>query len=135
MPLRNVIALTAVGEADSLGLTGMTATINTGQNRVNSGVTTFGSDLVGVFIWPEQYDVWLPNNSRLPTLLKLDEDDPSYSVALILADQALAGTLEDVTNGSTHYVNPKLVRILPSWAAGKPLFTCGLQIYFRVKPY
>lgn len=132
---RNVIAMTAVGEADDLGLTGMTATINTAQNRVNSGVTTFGVDLVGVLTWPWQYSTLNANNPRLPFLLKMNDNDPMYAAALILADQALAGTLEDITSGSTHYVNPKLVDPLPDWATGIPRFTCGQQLYFRVSPY
>lgn len=132
---RNIIALVAVGESDSLGLTGMTATINTGQNRVNSGVTTFGSDLVGVFTFRDQYSCLRTDNARLPYLLKLTDDDPMYGAALVLADQALSGTLKDITNGSTHYFAPNEVESPPDWAVGPPRFTCGNQLYYRVKPY
>lgn len=132
---RDIIAITACGEAENLGLTGMTATINTGQNRVNSGIQTFGSDLVGVFTFRDQYSCLRPDNARLPYLLKLTDDDPTYSAALVLADQALAGTLSDLTHGSTHYFAPNEVESPPDWAVGPPRFTCGNQLYYRVKPY
>lgn len=132
---RQVIAMCAVGEADSLGLTGMTATINTGQNRVNSCVTTFGRDLVGVFTWPWQYSCFNADNPRLPFLFKMGDSDAMFSAALVLADQALAGTLKDITDRSTHYVNWKTVNPMPEWATGTPRFICGPHNYYRVSPY
>jgi hypothetical protein len=135
MPLREVIARTAVGEADILGLKGMQATINTGQNRVNSGVRTFGSDLVGVFTWPEQYSCWNPDNQRMPFLLKMSDDDPMLSAALVLADQALAGTLPDITNSSTHYFNHLIVDRPPDSYQGVNLFVLDPHWYYRAKPY
>ena len=135
MPLREVIARTAVGEADILGLRGMQATINTGQNRVNSGVKTFGSDLVGVFTWPWQYSVWNAGNPRIPFLLKMTDDDANFSAALALADQALAGTLEDITNASTHYFNHLTVDPPPDSYQGVNLFVLEPHWYYRAAPY
>lgn len=135
MPPREVIARTAVGEADSLGSTGMQATINTGQNRVNSGVRTFGSDLVGVFTFPEQYSVWNEGNARIPFLLKMDRDDYSFCMALDLADQTLAGELKDITNSSTHYFNHLTVRHYPLSYLGVNLFVLEPHFYYRAAPY
>jgi len=135
MPPREVIARTAVGEADSLGNAGMQATINTAQNRVNSGVKNFGIDLVGCLTFPWQYSVWNAGNARIPFLLKMDRDDYSFCMALDLADQALAGTLDDITNGSTHYFNHLTVKNYPSSYLGINLFELEPHWYYRAKPY
>jgi N-acetylmuramoyl-L-alanine amidase len=131
LPTREKIARTAWGEADILGLTGMQATINTGQNRIASGETWWGDDLDSVFIHPWQYSCWNSDNKRLPAILSVDETDPNFADALGLADQALAGNLIDITDNSTHYFNHLIVNPPPASFQGTPLFVLEPHWYYR----
>jgi cell wall hydrolase len=120
---REVIAMTAKMEADILGAKGMQATINTVQNRLASGYTWWGNDLRDICLYAahdqpwHQYSCWNFDNSRLPKILSADPLEPLYAAALQLADEAMAGLLDDITNGSTHYVNHLIVHPLPKWAS------------------
>lgn len=141
-PAREVIALTALGEADCLGDVGMIATINTGQNRLSSGIKWWGNDLPSIFLHAgktgiHQYSCWNADNPRLPSLLEIRETNPKpqygspFCDALMFADEAMAGTLADITNGATHYYSTDIPK--PSWARGRePTFTLGKHVYYRI---
>lgn len=137
---RQAIALTAVGEADILGVVGLQATINTIQNRFASGERWWGHDLRSIALCQaanaphvHQYSCWNGSNPRLPALLATSELDKSYAAALALADEALAGDLADLTDGSTHYVNHELVDPLPDWATdANKRWTLEPHWYYRV---
>jgi N-acetylmuramoyl-L-alanine amidase len=130
---QQVLALTAYMEADSMGWRGMTATLNTVQNRLSSGVVWWGKSHRDICLKPWQYSCWNADNKRLAYLLsKLPVNDMVYSTSLALARLTLSGTLGDVTGGATHYVNHELVRPLPKWAAGAPLYKLEPHWYYRV---
>lgn len=137
MPAQEVIARTAYGESDCLGLKGMCATINTMQNRLKSGVKWWGKTLKDIALYKidapyHQYSVWNSDNKRLPHILSVTDADDNYMLALTLADTALSGELADITKGATHYYNPDIVKT-PSWARGRSsVFQLGSTMFYRV---
>jgi len=128
---QEVIAKTAWGEARSLGSDGMQATINTGQNRVASGVHWWGTTLRSVFLYPYQYSCWLTGDPNRSKLLQVTESDPQYAIAMQLASAALSGSLPDITGGADSYYAISLPKP-PKWAEGlSPCFEIGAHLYFR----
>jgi len=128
---RNVIARVAWGENRCLGRSGMQATVNTGENRVASGRTWWGSTLRGVFVHPYQYSCLNPGDPNLSKLLAVAEDDPQFQIALELADSAIAGTLPDITGGADSYVAGSLQN-LPEWAQNlNPTAIIGGTRFYR----
>jgi N-acetylmuramoyl-L-alanine amidase len=126
---REAIARTAWGESDCLGTLGIWATINTGQNRLNSGIRWWGHDLKSIFLHAgktgiHQYSCWNADNPRLQKILALTEENPIYREALDLADFALAGNLADITCHASHYYNHEIIKTPPSWARGRT--TCWI---------
>jgi len=53
------------------------------------------------------------------TLFDVKKDSADYKEANVIAKKAIEGSLEDVTKGATHFINPKVVMDrgdkLPSW--------------------
>lgn len=128
---REIIALTAWGEARGLGSEGMQATINTGCNRVQSGITWWGKTLREVFLKPWQYSCWNATDPNRPKLLSVDAFNPKYSIALGLADTALSGQLDDLTNQADSYYDDRMPS-MPVWAHGlAPCFIYDTQRYFK----
>lgn len=116
----NIIARTCWAEARSDGQEGMHAVLNSGQNRLSSGRTWWGSTLRGIFLYPYQYSCWNSSDPNRSQLLSVTEEDPLFVIALQLADQAIAGTLFDIVQGSDSYFNPAGAAH-PSWAKGDPV--------------
>jgi hypothetical protein len=106
-----VLALTALGESESLGEQGMTETICVAVNRAKANIKWMGgSDLRTVCLFPNQFDCWWPqsNNDDRDRIMQIGLDNPMYGpylVALGIAGRAISGTLIDVTNGAVSYVD------------------------------
>jgi hypothetical protein len=98
-----ILALTGVGESESLGEKGMQQTINTVMNRAAADVDWMGgSDVRTVCLQPGQYDCWNPGNDR-DRIISIGTSKPDYQpyvTALGLAESAVAGSLPDITNGA-----------------------------------
>lgn len=135
MTPREKIARTAWGEARGLGITGMTATMNTMANRLASKRTWWGNSLESIATFGRhgifQYSCWNLKDPNDQKLLNVTSDDVQYQQALVLADQLLAGTLPDVTNGADSYFDKRLPR-WPVWYLGlSPCWTLGPHLYFN----
>lgn len=134
----NIIARTAWGENRSLGRAGMQGTINSGQNRMASGVRWWeqwspspADTLRSVFLFHAQYSCWDDGDLNRSKLMAVTPADPQFAVALELAAMALAGTLPDVTNGADSYVAGSLKK-LPRWANGlEPVAVIGGTKFYR----
>lgn len=106
-----ILALTAVGESDSLGIRGMTQTINTIMNRAAANISWMGgSDVRQVCLQKGQYNCWWPqfNNADRERILDIGTKNPTYGPyldALRLSESAIAGSLADTVNGSVSYVD------------------------------
>lgn len=128
---QEIVARTAWGEARGIGSDGMRATINTGQNRVASGVHWWGTTLRSVLIHPWQYSCWNHNDPNRSKLLSVTAADAEFAIALELAAHALAGVLVDITNGADSYYASSMPTP-PKWAEGlSPCFEIGNQLYFQ----
>ena len=128
---RQVLAYTAWGEARSLGEQGMTATLDTINNRHASGRTWWGSSLRGIALAHYQYSCWNVNDPNLPKMLAVDPKDQQLIIAYDLVDQLLAGTLADITSGADSYFDKRLPR-WPVWYLGlNPCFSLGPHLYFN----
>jgi hypothetical protein len=70
---------------------------------------------------------WNPGSGNDPA--RFDAKSPAYQQAQALAKGVLNGTIQDQTQGATHFVSPggqaALGRSMPSWAKGDPLASIG----------
>lgn len=105
----DTIARTAWGEARNQGARGMQAVINVILNRA-AHPGWWGSDPVSVCRAPWQFSCWNFADPNRAALMAVCDRDPEFSTALILARQALAGNLVDITGGADSY-----------YAAGTPV--------------
>jgi hypothetical protein len=138
LTVQQVLALTAVGESDDLGETGMTETICTAINRAKANLEWMGgSDVKAVCLARNQYDVWWPQtgNADRQRVLDIAQNNPSYRpyiAALGLAANALAGDLADVTNNAVSYYDSDECPE-PGWAKGKtPCHVNGARIFYNL---
>lgn len=104
-----ILALTAIGESEELGETGMTQTINSVMNRVAANKPWMGgSNARDVCLQKGQYDCWdagMDDRQRILSIGARNQTYGPYLVALRLAQSALAGNLADTTNHAVSYVD------------------------------
>jgi hypothetical protein len=113
---RTILALTARGEFDENGVPGWTTILNVIVNRSLTGQRRWNADLRHLCLQYEQFDCWFPGPD-CNRIMAIPSNDPDLQVALGLADQALAGTLVDLTDGATSYYDTSISP--PYWAVGK----------------
>lgn len=133
---QQILALTAVGESDKLGETGMTETICTVMNRVIANLHWMGgSNARNVCLAHDQYDVWWPvsGNPDRQRVLNIAAKTPSYGPyigALGIAANALAGDLADVTNGAVSYYDSDVCDCPEDMVGKTPCYVNGARIFF-----
>ena len=75
---------------------------------------------------PYQFSCW---NQGDPTRAIIDTDKAIFRQALNIAQEAIAGALDDRTQGATHY---KVIGVNAAWAEGKtPCFTEGHHEFYN----
>lgn len=127
---QEIIAKTAWGECRGGGNNGMQGVVNTGFNRIRSGIIWWGQTPREVFLHPFQYSCWNATDPNRPKLFSVTEDDPQYASAMSLATFALAGTLPDIVSMADSYFSNLLPK-LPKWAEGlTPVATIGHHQYY-----
>lgn len=103
---QEILALTALGESESLGPDGMKQTLGTVMNRARANLRWMGGgNMRDICLRPNQYQCWDPGGDRRRIMdigLQNQLYGP-YVTALSLAQSALDGTLVDVTNGAVSY--------------------------------
>jgi N-acetylmuramoyl-L-alanine amidase len=136
-----VLARTIYGENRDHGTEGMQSVANVVMNRVASGITWWGHDVLSVCLKPEQFSVWnpltkpalFPPDSDYEATVSASETDPDYVQCLQVARQAIAGTLPDITGGATSYIDESLPQPWPSWASASAETTrVGGQVFYKV---
>lgn len=131
-PVTHIMAQTLFGEARGCGAAGMRNVAAVIMNRVHHP-RWWGNDVVSVCLAPEQFSCWNKNDPNLPKLKKVTAADPTFSVALGIAEAAIAGKLVDETNGADSYYAASMSRP-PSWAArAVRTFADGWHLFFRVE--
>ncbi len=120
---RDYLIRTIVFEASGEPEEGKAAVAHVILNRKRSG--RWGDNIKDVVTHPWQFEPWM---TRRREMERLSRNDPRYRDAARIADAVLTGEMPDPTAGSTHFLNPIVVRArrggsLPEWARdkGKPI--------------
>lgn len=126
------LALAAFAEARDQGPTGMALVVQAVINRVDHSkypktpceVIHAPGQFEGIYTWAYPREPW-------------NVDRKSWHKALSITQQVIDGTFHTPPecHGSTHFLNPQLLRRLPRWAAGHPEFrrTCRFQDHVFIK--
>lgn len=131
----DVFARTIWGEARGEGPNGMEAVADVILNRVKAaqdrGGYWWGDNIISVCQKPYQFSCWNRSDSNYKLLQAVTEkSDIYYATAIRVARRAVAGTLDDITGGATHY---HAQGILPDWASGQtPTATIGHHIFYKL---
>ena len=107
------------GEAEGEGATGMQAVGNVVMNRVDAD-SKYGADAQDIIMEQNQFSS-ISDPKRLEAMMNLSLDNPEYIQALEISKKLLAGELEDITNGATHFYNPKIVDMNTKWIKEYPV--------------
>lgn len=128
---QDVMARTLWGEARGEGDTGMEAVASVIINRINSGITWWGSDVKSVCLAPYQFSCWNKSDPNLPKLVAVTQADPAYASALDIASRAINGDLADATGAATNYYDRRMPEP-PKWALGlNPTAEIGHHLFFK----
>lgn len=125
-----MLARTLWGEARGEGRRGLEAVANVIMNRARNP-RWWGRDVVSVCKKPWQFSAWNPDDKNRRPMLAVTRADAQFAVALEVARQAIAGTLEDRTKNSDHYHEQS---IRPVWSRGKRATAhIGRHKFFRLE--
>ena len=130
----DVLARTLWGEARGEGTEGMKAVASVILNRAvvaqKKGKFWWGNNIIQICQKPYQFSCWNRSDPNFRKLQSVDEKDLYFATALRVAHRAVAGVLEDVTGGATHY---HASSILPYWAKGKaPSSVIGAHKFYNL---
>lgn len=130
---RDLAVRTMIGEAGNQGDKGLAGVGAVILNRLNDG--SYGKTIGDVVLAPKQFEPWA---TRSGELLNYSDKDPKYQRAAKIFDQVAGGQMEDPTGGSTHFLNPDIVRqrsgALPGWASGEPTAVIGQHAFYTPGP-
>ena len=118
-PTVDIMARLIWGEAEGEGATGMQAVGNVVMNRVDAD-SKYGADAQDIIMEQNQFSS-ISDPKRLEAMMNLSLDNPEYIQALEISKKLLAGELEDITNGATHFYNPKIVDMNTKWIKEYPV--------------
>ena len=119
------LARTIYGEARGEGVKGMQAVANVVMNRVKAG-GWYGASVKDVVLKPKQFSCWNENDPNRAIILAAN--DAQLAQARSIAEQAIAGTLPDITGGATNY---HAKSITPYWAASMTkTATIGNHVFY-----
>jgi N-acetylmuramoyl-L-alanine amidase len=130
----DVLARTLWGEARGEGDAGMQAVACVVLNRVavtqEKGTYWWGHNVIQVCQKPYQFSCWNRADTNFRKLQAADETDLYFATALRIARRALAGTLDDITNGATHY---HAKSVTPYWSRNEtPAAVIGNHVFYRL---
>ena len=108
----DIMARTLYGEARGEGERGMQAVANVIMNRVKAA-SWYGASVKDVCLKPYQFSCWNSNDPNRAIILSAT--DAQLKTARKVAEQAINGTLKDITGGATHYYADSIAA--PYWAA------------------
>lgn len=80
---------------------------------------------------PWQFSCWNRDDPNRKIIIAVTMENKRFAECYEIAQAACDGALEDITNGATHYYNPKACA-QPNWAKGKtPCATVGAHLFFN----
>ncbi len=119
----DILARTLWAEARGEGLVGMKAVACVILNRLKKpGWWSRHKDNIpddtieAVCRDPYQFSCWNKDDPNLPQLLAVTREDKAFDNAWLLAEIAVDGKLDDITNGATSYYSTTM-KNPPYWAA------------------
>ena len=122
----NIMAATLIGEAGGEGIKGMQAVANVIMNRADGDFAKTGL----VCVRPYQFSMWNKKQDQIESVVAKAQQHPRWKDAMLLVQQAKDGTLQDITDGSTFYFNPKLAK--PSWASDfEKTTSIGNHVFYK----
>lgn len=130
----DVLARTLWGEARGEGSAGMQAVASVILNRVqvadDHGKYWWGNNIIQVCQKPYQFSCWNRSDPNFKKLSSVDEGDLYFATALRIARRAVAGCIEDITQGATHY---HAAGVSPYWAKNEsPCAVVENHIFYRL---
>lgn len=149
MPIDQLIALTAYGEAANQGTEGLIAVMNVVKNRTIDAANYADKEISmlansiwhGVILKAKQFSAYNLSDPVRATLNKFASNfqsyvssNPTLANAYQLAQKLLNGELFDNTNGATHY---HTTSVLPSWASsiGPVVAQIGDHIFYQASSF
>lgn len=142
MNAREILAATLWSEDRGGGSEGMEPIAGVILNRV-ARPAWWGDDVIGVCLHQGQFSGWHWADPNFRPLLTVDETNPSYALALVIADRALAGTPVNRANGASHYFARAIGGHPPDWywfnpqiktGARSPCFETKHHLFFAIGP-
>jgi len=111
------LILTVYGEARGEGMIGMRAVTHVILNRVRKQRTKWGTNIKEVCLKKKQFSYWNKHELHDARPKIRDFFDAGLAVFRGLHEYIYEGV--DLTNGATHYYNPRRVKRKPPWSIGK----------------
>ena len=102
--MEDILARVLWGEAEGEGADGMQAVGNVIMNRVERD-SKYDADAQDIVMEYKQFSS-VGDPKRLEAMMNLSKDNPEYIQALEISKKLLAGEMEDITGGATHFYNP-----------------------------
>lgn len=129
----DVLARTVWGEARGESVRGKEAVAAVVMNRVRRagarGRYWWGSSVVEVCRRPWQFSCWNESDPNAAKCGAVTVEDRNFRACLRIARRAIAGVLDDPTNGATHYHRTGL---LPPWTRGRtPSAAIGNHLFYN----
>ena len=117
-PVVDILARVIWGEAEGEGAEGMQAVGNVILNRANIK----NKNIPEVMFRKDQFSA-IGDKNRFNSMINLSPDNPQYIQALEISKKLLAGELDDITNGATHFYNPNTANMELDWIKQYPVVT------------
>ena len=114
----DILARVIWGEAEGEGAEGMQAVGNVILNRANIK----NKNIPEVMFRKDQFSA-IGDKNRFNSMINLSPDNPEYIQALEISKKLLAGELDDITNGATHFYNPNTANMELDWIKQYPVVT------------
>ena len=115
-PVVDILARVIWGEAEGEGAEGMQAVGNVILNRANIK----DKNIPEVMFRKDQFSA-IGDKNRFNSMINLSPDNPEYIQALEISKKLLAGELDDITNGATHFYNPNTANMELDWIKQYPV--------------
>jgi hypothetical protein len=145
LPIEQLLAITAYGEAGNEGGEGIMAVLNVIRNRT-ADLGRFGDSEIynltnsayhAVILKSKQFSMYNLDDPVRATAIRIASNFdsemarlPNLRMAYDLADMLLQGQLDDNTGGADYYFNPYIVQ--PSWASSLTLMgQIGNHIFYK----
>lgn len=124
----DTLARTIYGEARGESFEGLKAVANVIINRVDKPCW-WGDDIVSVCKKKYQFSCWNANDPNKEKLEKITAKDKRFKDCLRIARDVIAGSIEDNTNGATHYHTKS---IMPYWVKdNKPCADIDNHLFYK----